>query len=41
MFVVEHTIEDASDCDEDSRVTEDMIFELTVHTAANIIELIV
>ncbi|GFW85261.1 hypothetical protein TNCV_3250011 [Trichonephila clavipes] len=36
MFVVDHTIEDASVCDAASRITSAMVSKLRVHAAANV-----
>ena len=36
-FAVEHKIEDALFCEVASRVAEDMVAELTLHAAANVV----
>ncbi|GFT46991.1 DDE_Tnp_IS1595 domain-containing protein [Trichonephila clavipes] len=41
MFVVDHTIEDAPDCDAASREAAAMVSELRVHAAASVVELFV
>ncbi|GFV56261.1 hypothetical protein TNCV_106171 [Trichonephila clavipes] len=40
-FVVDHTIDDASECDAASRVAAALVSELRVHATANVVELFV